>query len=114
MAGSSLTSDRSPIHLLSMILQTHLRAVVRALCAGVLLVTTSAFAQAPAPSSTAGQKRVTVTISPSPDAPDLAPQFVGASYEMRIVLPENGKYYFDADDENLVRVYKTLGIKSLR
>ncbi|HTL29444.1 MAG TPA: glycosyl hydrolase family 79 C-terminal domain-containing protein [Tepidisphaeraceae bacterium] len=33
---------------------------------------------------------------------------------MRALLPENGKYYFDAADENLVRVYQTLGIKSLR
>ncbi len=63
---------------------------------------------------TSSPKPITITLSPNPTSPDIAPLFLGGSYEMRIVVPENGKYYFDANDENLVRVYQTLGVKSLR
>jgi hypothetical protein len=62
----------------------------------------------------APETRIAITLSPEENAPELAPQFLGLSYEMRALLPENGKYYFEATDENLVQVYKTLGIKSLR
>ncbi|HZZ45233.1 MAG TPA: hypothetical protein VFE58_20010 [Tepidisphaeraceae bacterium] len=59
-------------------------------------------------------EKVTVTLSTDDKAPDLAPQFLGVSYETREILPKEGKYYFDPNDENLVRLYETLGIKSLR
>ena len=39
---------------------------------------------------------------------------MGLSYEMSLVLPKNGKYYFDANDKALVNTFHTLGIKSLR
>lgn len=88
----------------------------RTVCIAIFCVATSALGQAAAPGagSPNGEKIVTVTVSPAPSAPELAPLFLGLSYESRILLPENGKYYFDAEDENLLRVYETLGIKSLR
>ncbi len=127
-----LTKAASPSHLFAMIDQIRFRTLRRSLCTCLLLAASSAFAQATAPVTTtqhaptttarhtkmpttqAAETRITVTLSPSPDAPELAPQFLGLSYEMRTLLPENGKYYFDAGDENLVRVFQTLGIKSLR
>jgi hypothetical protein len=45
---------------------------------------------------------------------DLSPTFLGLSYEASMLLPEGGHYYFDAGDQALVNVFKTLGIKSLR
>ena len=94
----------------------YLRAVRAAVCTIIMFVATSAMGQeaAPVANTRNGGKAVTVTLSPSPSAPELAPLFLGLSYEMRIVLPENGKYYFDSEDENLLGVYRTLGIKSLR
>lgn len=131
-----LTKVGPPSHLFVMIDQTTLRTLGRSLCTGILVVASSAFAQATSPAGTtrattqharttttrhiqkatpqAPETRIKVSLSPSADAPELAPQFLGLSYEMRALLPENGKYYFDAGDENLVRVYQTLGIKSLR
>lgn len=107
-----------------MINPLYFRSIRRALCTGILLVTSSAFAQTNPRAGTAdagpvaaiqsAERNITVTLSLDADAPDLAPQFLGLSYEMRALMPENGKYYFDAADENLVRVYQTLGIKSLR
>src|SRR3954470_18404372 len=73
-----------------------------------LTLTPAAPAQSTAPQS------ITVTLSPDASAPPVAPRFLGVSYESRVLLPEKGKYYFDASDKNLLRVYQTLGIKSLR
>jgi hypothetical protein len=44
----------------------------------------------------------------------LAPSFLGLSYEASMLLPQNGHYYFDANDQALLNTFKTLGIKSLR
>ncbi|HXD00656.1 MAG TPA: hypothetical protein VN048_15045, partial [Verrucomicrobiae bacterium] len=38
----------------------------------------------------------------------------GLSYESSMLLPKDGKYYFDASDHALVQTFQTLGIKSLR
>lgn len=61
-----------------------------------------------------GEQKVTVTLSADAKAEALSPTFLGVSYESREILPKDGKYYFNPDDENLVRVCQTLGIKSLR
>ena len=45
---------------------------------------------------------------------DLPAHFLGLSYESSMLLPKNGRYYFDAGDRALVNTFKTLGIKSLR
>ena len=57
---------------------------------------------------------VRIAISRNPEARALSPLFLGLSYETRVVLPENGRYYFDPKDERLVRLFHTLGVKSLR
>ena len=57
---------------------------------------------------------VTVTVSVGDSAPELAPRFLGLSYETSMVSPRDGRYYFDAQDQALVNTFKTLGIKSLR
>ena len=59
-------------------------------------------------------REVTVIVSDNPGGKDLPPQFLGLSYEMSMLLPKNGHYYFDAGDAALVNTFKTLGIKSLR
>lgn len=66
------------------------------------------------PHSAAAQTEpVTVTVGP-PRGAELAPRFLGLSYEASMLLPVNGHYYFDANDQALVNTFKTLGIKSLR
>jgi hypothetical protein len=57
---------------------------------------------------------VTVTVATDGAGADLAPRFLGLSYEMSMLLPGNGRYYFDANDHALVNTFRTLGIKSLR
>ena len=57
---------------------------------------------------------VTVTVAPDSSGPELSTNFLGLSYESSMLLPNNGSYYFDSNDEALLAVFKTLGIKSLR
>jgi hypothetical protein len=56
----------------------------------------------------------TVTITDDGTGSELAPRFMGLSYESSILLPTNGKYYFDPHDRALVNTFRTLGINSLR
>jgi hypothetical protein len=57
---------------------------------------------------------VTVTLSDDGHAADLAPDFLGLSYESSTLLPHNGHYYFDPADKPLLHTFRTLGIKSIR
>jgi hypothetical protein len=57
---------------------------------------------------------VTVTVVDHAGAAALPPRFLGLSYEMSMLLPKDGHYYFDASDNALVNSFKTLGIRSLR
>jgi hypothetical protein len=57
---------------------------------------------------------VTITVIADSQSAELAPRFLGLSYESSILLPQNGRYYFDAGDHALVNMFKTLGIKNLR
>ncbi|MGH7977634.1 MAG: hypothetical protein ACREC8_13365, partial [Limisphaerales bacterium] len=57
---------------------------------------------------------VKVTVTAAGAGKNLAPRFLGLSYEMSMLLPKNGHYYFDASDTALINTFKTLGIKSLR
>ena len=57
---------------------------------------------------------VTVTILNEPKGSAIEPRFVGLSYEISKLLPQNNHYYFDTNDRALVNVFKTLGIRSLR
>jgi len=57
---------------------------------------------------------VTVTVAPDGGGPELPSRFLGLSYESSMLLPANGKYYFDANNQALINAFQTLGIKSLR
>src|SRR5580700_3297410 len=57
---------------------------------------------------------VAVTVTAAGGGAGLAPRFLGLSYEMSMLLPADGRYYFDANDQALVNTFQTLGIKSLR
>src|SRR5579862_9891641 len=57
---------------------------------------------------------VRLTVHRNQAGPELPPQFLGLSYESSVLLPRNGGYYFDSHDDAVVRMFKTLGIKSLR
>ena len=57
---------------------------------------------------------VTVTVTDTVKAPDLSDRFLGLSYEMSMLLPTDGRYYFDPTDQALIQAFQTLGIKSLR
>ena len=57
---------------------------------------------------------VTITAAPDSDSPALPSRFLGLSYESSMLLPTDGKYYFDPNDQALINAFQTLGIKSLR
>jgi hypothetical protein len=57
---------------------------------------------------------VTVSIAPNNQSAPLPERFLGLSYEMSMLLPKDGQYYFDPNDRALINSFKTLGIKSLR
>ena len=85
-------------------------------CPGRILITLPLFAMLllmPHP-ATAKTSPVTVTLTDEGNGSNLPPCFLGLSYEMSMLLPQDGKYYFDPNDQALVNTFKTLGIKSLR
>jgi hypothetical protein len=57
---------------------------------------------------------VAVTVAADAGGAGLPPRFLGLSYEMSMLLPKVGRYYFDPKDQALVNAFQTLGIKSLR
>ena len=57
---------------------------------------------------------VTVTVADDGGNAELAPRFIGLSYEMSMLLPKEGRYYFDRNDQALLNTFKTLNVKSLR
>jgi hypothetical protein len=64
--------------------------------------------------ATAKTEPMTVTITDGGNGSNLPPRFLGLSYEMSMLLPKDGKYYFDPNDQALINTFKMLGIKSLR
>lgn len=57
---------------------------------------------------------VAVAVAADSGGADIPPRFLGLSYEMSMLLPTDGRYYFDPNDQALVNTFHTLGIKSLR
>jgi hypothetical protein len=57
---------------------------------------------------------VTVTVTAAASGSSLSPRFLGISYEMSMLLPKDGQYYFDPKDQALINTFQTLGIKNLR
>lgn len=58
---------------------------------------------------------VTVTVNTSDVGPEISPKMVGLSYETSLMLPTaDGVYYFRPDNQPLINIFKTIGVKSLR
>lgn len=67
------------------------------------------------PWSSAESAAVTVTVDAASAGKPISPVFAGLSYETSLVLPDSGgKYYFRPDNQPLLNLYKTLGVRSLR
>lgn len=62
----------------------------------------------------AQNQQVSITVANTPDGAIIEPRFLGLSYEISQILPNNDHYYFSTNDRALVNIFKTLGIKSLR
>jgi hypothetical protein len=61
-----------------------------------------------------GDVPVTVTINTAAPGAKIADDFAGLSYETTRELPDQGKYYFSAQNAPLIKIFQTLGIKNLR
>lgn len=73
--------------------------------AAVLLVCQITFAQTP----------VSVRVGDKPIYPTIPPDFAGLSFEITNVSPDkHGKYFFSPDHTELVKLFRTIGIKNLR
>ena len=78
---------------------------MKKLAAIFLLLTARLFAQSP----------VEIKVEPEKTGADIAQDFIGLSFETAAVLASaDNKYLLRADNANLVRLFKTLGIRSLR
>ena len=82
--------------------------------ASVFLTLTFGFLSPDGGSAQPAPGTATVAITDDGTGSQLSPRFMGLSYEMSLVLPRNGKYYFDAKDQALVNTFHALGVKSLR
>ena len=50
-------------------------------------------------------KPVAITVEAKGSGPAVPPRFLGLSYEMSMLLPVNGRYYFDPGDKALVNTF---------
>ncbi|HMD55036.1 MAG TPA: hypothetical protein VKJ65_10855, partial [Phycisphaerae bacterium] len=58
---------------------------------------------------------VTLSLNPKTPGPVLPDQFLGVSYETQQMLPDaSGHYYFGPENQPLINMFKTMGIKNLR
>src|SRR4051812_31216203 len=58
---------------------------------------------------------VTVAVDNRNPAKAIPTDYTGLSFEVTQLLPDsNGKHYFRADNKPLIRLFQTLGIRSLR
>src|SRR5690242_5371502 len=58
---------------------------------------------------------VAVKLGSGTTGAEIPADFVGLSFETSNLLPgKNGRYIFDAENEALVRLFRTIGIRSLR
>jgi hypothetical protein len=57
----------------------------------------------------------TVSVNLAEPGAETSPDFLGLSFETSLMLPDsNGVHYFRADNHALVRLFKTIGVRSLR
>jgi hypothetical protein len=63
----------------------------------------------------AGAEPIVVTVDPASPGAEISPDFAGLSYESSSLLPDSdGRYFFSPANRPLIRLFHTLGIKSLR
>lgn len=55
-----------------------------------------------------------VVSAPAEDAVTFSDDVIGVSYESAMLVPHEGKYYFTDKNEALIRLFNTIGIKSIR
>lgn len=61
------------------------------------------------------QSAVTISVDAQHPGPQISPDFIGLSFELSQLLPDgNGVRYFRPDNQPLIELFHTLGIKSLR
>jgi len=69
------------------------------------LLTRAVYAQSP----------ITLSLNTNNPGSALPDQFLGVSYETQQLLPDaSGRYYFSPDNQPLINMFRTLGIKNLR
>lgn len=62
-----------------------------------------------------GQERITVGVETLKPGQSVSHWAIGLSYETRDLLPkENGEHYFNPENKALIKMFKTIGVKSLR
>ena len=66
------------------------------------------------PAARAANAPVAVALDMKHPGAAIGPEFAGLSYEVASILPGDGPRYFRADNEPLIALFRTLGIKSLR
>lgn len=75
----------------------------------------SLVALAPVASRAAAASPVAIQIDTKNPGPPISGNFSGLGFEMHLLLPnEDGKYYFRPDNQPLITLFHTFGIKSLR
>src|ERR1017187_8734029 len=68
-----------------------------------------------ADASMAAESPVTIALDPQHPGAVIAPDFSGLSFEVSLVLPTaNGVHYFRPDNQPLINLFHTFGIKNLR
>ena len=84
----------------------HRQARIACLCATVILRLMAPLAWA---------ETATVSVETRNPGAEISPDALGLSYETSLLLPgTNGMHYFRSDNRPLVKMFRTLGVKSLR
>ena len=87
------------------LLRTPSRPLLLSFLVGICLPAGAALPQSP----------LLLTADRAQAGPSISSNFSGLSYETSLALPgRNGRYFFSPSNQPLVRMFRTLGIKSLR
>lgn len=80
----------------------------------VALIASACFFSILARNAVATEAKVEIQIDPTGSGIAIAPDYTGVSFEASLLRPENGTRYFRPDNEPLIHLFHTLGIKNLR
>src|ERR1700744_5465710 len=68
-----------------------------------------------AQSSQSSQSSITISLDTRHPGAAISPEFTGLSFELSLLLPDsNGARYFRPDNQPLINLFQTFGIKNLR